>query len=110
MDESHSRPLHAPAALLLYRQIVAGQEGGEPLPFGRGIDVRPERKAGRERRAPVSQQRSQAPPVRPGRIGALARLLDHIQRHEAVWLCTRTAIARWEVKARTLRTVLDKRN
>ena len=31
---------------------------------------------------------------RPGRIGALVRLLEHIQRHEAVWLCTREAIAR----------------
>jgi allantoinase len=31
---------------------------------------------------------------RPGRIGALLRLLDHIQRHEAVWICSRTAIAR----------------
>jgi hypothetical protein len=31
---------------------------------------------------------------RPGRIGALAHLLDHIQRHDAVWLCNRTAIAR----------------
>jgi allantoinase len=31
---------------------------------------------------------------RPGRIGALTRLLDHIQRHEGVWLCTREAIAR----------------
>jgi allantoinase len=30
---------------------------------------------------------------RPGRVGALARLLDHIQRHDAVWLCNRTAIA-----------------
>jgi len=30
---------------------------------------------------------------RPGRIGALARLLDHIQRHEQVWLCDRAAIA-----------------
>ncbi len=30
---------------------------------------------------------------RPGRIGALARLLEHIQRHEGVWLCTRAAIA-----------------
>ena len=30
---------------------------------------------------------------RPGRIGALLRLLDHIQRHDAVWLCNRTAIA-----------------
>lgn len=30
---------------------------------------------------------------RPGRIGALARLLDHMQRHEGVWLCNRTAIA-----------------
>jgi len=31
---------------------------------------------------------------RPGRIGALVRLLDHIQRHEGVWLCNRSSIAR----------------
>jgi peptidoglycan/xylan/chitin deacetylase (PgdA/CDA1 family) len=31
---------------------------------------------------------------RPGRIGALARLLEHIHRHERVWLCQRAAIAR----------------
>jgi allantoinase len=31
---------------------------------------------------------------RPGRIGALIRLLDHMQRHEGVWLCNRAAIAR----------------
>jgi peptidoglycan/xylan/chitin deacetylase (PgdA/CDA1 family) len=31
---------------------------------------------------------------RPGRIGALVRLLDHMQRHEGVWLCNRQAIAR----------------
>jgi allantoinase len=31
---------------------------------------------------------------RPARIGALARLLEHIQRHERVWLCNRSAIAR----------------
>jgi len=31
---------------------------------------------------------------RPGRIGALARLLEHILRHERVWLCQRAAIAR----------------
>ncbi|HXW75697.1 MAG TPA: allantoinase PuuE [Steroidobacteraceae bacterium] len=30
---------------------------------------------------------------RPSRIAALARLLEHIQRHERVWLCTRAAIA-----------------
>ena len=30
---------------------------------------------------------------RPGRIGALARLLEHIQRHSRVWICTRAAIA-----------------
>jgi allantoinase len=30
---------------------------------------------------------------RPGRMGALARLLEHIRGHEAVWLCNRTAIA-----------------
>jgi putative urate catabolism protein len=31
---------------------------------------------------------------RPGRLGALARLLEHIQQHERVWLCSREAIAR----------------
>jgi allantoinase len=31
---------------------------------------------------------------RPGRLGALARLLDHIQGHEGVWLCSRERIAR----------------
>jgi len=30
---------------------------------------------------------------RPSRIGALARLLEHIRSHERVWLCTRAAIA-----------------
>jgi len=30
---------------------------------------------------------------RPGRLGALARMLEHIRRHEAVWLCNRVAIA-----------------
>jgi putative urate catabolism protein len=30
---------------------------------------------------------------RPGRIAALDRLLDHIQRHDGVWLCNRSAIA-----------------
>jgi len=30
---------------------------------------------------------------RPGRIGALARLIEHMQRHEGVWLCSRSAIA-----------------
>jgi allantoinase len=34
---------------------------------------------------------------RPGRIGALARLLEHIQRHQGVWLCNRAAIAQhWQ--------------
>ncbi len=31
---------------------------------------------------------------RPGRIGALARLLDHMQAHEGIWLCRREDIAR----------------
>jgi putative urate catabolism protein len=31
---------------------------------------------------------------RPGRIGALVRLLEHMQRHDAVWLCSREQIAR----------------
>ena len=30
---------------------------------------------------------------RPGRIGALARLLDYIRRHDSVWICSRSAIA-----------------
>jgi allantoinase len=30
---------------------------------------------------------------RAGRIGALVRLLEHIQGHEGVWLCNRSAIA-----------------
>jgi allantoinase len=30
---------------------------------------------------------------RPGRLGALARLIEHIKRHEGVWLCNRAAIA-----------------
>jgi len=30
---------------------------------------------------------------RPGRIGALARLIEHIQRRPRVWLCNRSAIA-----------------
>ncbi len=36
---------------------------------------------------------------RPGRLGALERLLDHLQRHEGVWLCTRESIARhWRAR------------
>jgi putative urate catabolism protein len=31
---------------------------------------------------------------RPGRLGGLARLIDHMRRHDGVWLCTREAIAR----------------
>jgi allantoinase len=31
---------------------------------------------------------------RPGRIGALARLLDHMQRRDGVWFCSREEIAR----------------
>jgi len=31
---------------------------------------------------------------RPGRIGALERLLSHMQRHDGVWLCSREQIAR----------------
>jgi allantoinase len=30
---------------------------------------------------------------RPGRMGALARLIEHIQHREGVWLCSREAIA-----------------
>ncbi|HEY3786225.1 MAG TPA: polysaccharide deacetylase family protein [Steroidobacteraceae bacterium] len=36
---------------------------------------------------------------RPGRIGALERLLEHIQRHDGVWVCTRAAIAQhWRAR------------
>lgn len=31
---------------------------------------------------------------RPGRIASLARFLDHVQRHEQVWICRRLDIAR----------------
>ena len=31
---------------------------------------------------------------RPGRIAALQRFLDHIQRHDQVWVCRRIDIAR----------------
>jgi putative urate catabolism protein len=31
---------------------------------------------------------------RPGRIGALARFLDHVQQHDRVWMCRRIEIAR----------------
>jgi putative urate catabolism protein len=31
---------------------------------------------------------------RPGRIAGLARFLDHVQRHDDVWICQRQAIAR----------------
>ena len=31
---------------------------------------------------------------RPGRAAALARFLDHVQRHDKVWICRRVDIAR----------------
>jgi peptidoglycan/xylan/chitin deacetylase (PgdA/CDA1 family) len=31
---------------------------------------------------------------RPGRLAGLARFLDHIGRHERVWVCRREEIAR----------------
>jgi len=31
---------------------------------------------------------------RPARIAALARFLDHVQRHDRVWVCRRVEIAR----------------
>jgi hypothetical protein len=66
------RELYAPAALLLNRQVVAGQEGGESLPLGGGVDERPDEMARRERDTPVPQQRSEAPPVQ-----SAARLPAH---------------------------------
>jgi peptidoglycan/xylan/chitin deacetylase (PgdA/CDA1 family) len=36
---------------------------------------------------------------RPGRIVALQRFLDHIERHDRVWVCRRVDIARhWAVR------------
>jgi len=31
---------------------------------------------------------------RPGRFGALRRFLDHIEKHDRVWICRRVDIAR----------------
>ena len=31
---------------------------------------------------------------RPGRLASLARFLDHVQRHDRVWICRRVEIAR----------------
>jgi allantoinase len=35
---------------------------------------------------------------RPGRSGALERFLDHVQRHDKVWICRRVDIARHWIK------------
>jgi putative urate catabolism protein len=36
---------------------------------------------------------------RPGRLASLARFLDHVQRHDRVWICRRVEIARhWREK------------
>jgi putative urate catabolism protein len=35
---------------------------------------------------------------RPGRSGALERFLDHVQRHDKVWICRRIDIARHWIK------------
>jgi putative urate catabolism protein len=35
---------------------------------------------------------------RPGRSGALERFLDHVQRHDGVWICRRIDIARHWIK------------
>src|SRR5207244_12672729 len=58
-----ARPLHAPAALLLCRQIVVGQERCEPLALRRFVHVRAEEMARRQRHGPVSPQGGQAAPV-----------------------------------------------
>src|ERR1700730_12470140 len=73
------RRLHAPAALLLYRQIVIDQKGRELLPLDRGVDSRADEMARWERDAPVSQQRCQAAPVQP-----VARLPVHSDRHHRI--------------------------
>ena len=31
---------------------------------------------------------------RPGRADALARFMDHVQRHDKAWICRRVEIAR----------------
>jgi peptidoglycan/xylan/chitin deacetylase (PgdA/CDA1 family) len=36
---------------------------------------------------------------RPGRFAALAHFLDHVQRHDKVWICRRVDIARhWHAR------------
>jgi len=42
---------------------------------------------------------------RPGRLGALARLLDHFQGHTGVWFCSREKIARHWIGCRPPDTV-----
>ena len=40
---------------------------------------------------------------RPGRAAALARFLDHIGRHDGVWIATRLAIAQhWHQEHKAL--------
>ena len=41
---------------------------------------------------------------RPGRVTALARFLDHVQRHSDVWLCRRVDIARHWIRHHPFRT------
>jgi putative urate catabolism protein len=41
---------------------------------------------------------------RPGRFAALARFLDHVQRHDRVWVCRRVDIARhWHMRHQPIR-------
>jgi len=42
---------------------------------------------------------------RPGRLAGLARFLDHVQRHDKVWICRRVDIARhWHARHKPVRS------
>ena len=56
---------HAPAALLFERQIVPGQEGGEPFPFSRRISAAAHDMPRRQGYATMPQQGNQAAPMQP---------------------------------------------
>ena len=46
-----------------------------------------------------SRTRRVNPQQGPGTLGALARLIDHVQGHEGVWIASRESIARhWHAR------------
>ena len=44
---------------------------------------------------------------RPGRSAALERFLDHVQRHDKVWICRRIDIARHWIATQGPRPIGD---